>query len=109
MLAVLGQGSPDLRYRPRVGASLKTTGSRIPLHLTAAGKAFLAFGAEPVAVAVKAMGRLEKPAKTPLGSSTLLERDLDQAKLCSYTVCGEERDEGVRAVGAPVLDEKSVA
>jgi IclR family transcriptional regulator, acetate operon repressor len=88
---------------------VETTGSRIPLHLTAAGKALLAFGAEPVLAAVKNMGRLEKPTKKTLSSSAALKRDLDQAKIRGYTVCDEERDEGVRAVGAPVLDERFVA
>lgn len=88
---------------------VENAGARLPLHLTAAGKALLAFGSESIPGAVKGMGRLEKPTKRTLASSVLLRKDLEEARLRGYTVCDEERDMGVRAVGAPVLDDGSVA
>jgi IclR family transcriptional regulator, acetate operon repressor len=88
---------------------VENAGSRMPLHLTAAGKALLAFGPEPIPAAVKGMGRLEKPTKKTLSSSALLRGDLEEARVRGYTICDEERDVGVRAVGAPVLDDSSVA
>ena len=88
---------------------VENLGTRLPLHLTAAGKALLAFGSEPIPEAVKGMGRLEKPTKTALGTAALLRKDLEQALVRGFTVCDEERDVGVRAVGAPILDADSVA
>jgi IclR family acetate operon transcriptional repressor len=88
---------------------VENAGSRLPLHLTAAGKALLAFGSEPIAAAVKGMGRLEKPTKRTVSSSSVLRKELQEARVRGYTVCDEERDVGVRAVGAPVLDDGSVA
>jgi len=86
-----------------------TAGVAAPLHVTAAGKALLAFGDQPIPTAVKAMGRLERLTDHTLTTHSALRRDLEHVAVCGYSVCDQERDIGVRAVGSPVLDGSSVA
>jgi DNA-binding IclR family transcriptional regulator len=80
-----------------------------PLHVTAAGKALLAWGEDSIEQAVKGMGRLERLTARTLTRQAHLVADLRRSVDRGYTVCDEEREDGVRAVGAPILDTESTA
>jgi len=84
-------------------------GQSVPLHVTAAGKALLAFGPESPADAVKGLGRLERLTERTMSTRSTLLRDLKESVARGFTVCDEEREQGVRAIGVPILDDRGVA
>src|SRR5579864_5009534 len=75
-------------------------GTRVPAHVTAAGKSLLAFGPEE-----------PLPAPTPHSLTTIdaVRGELDRVRSRGYAVDNEEYQEGVACVGAPVLDYAGVA
>ncbi|WP_261554899.1 IclR family transcriptional regulator [Frankia tisae] len=83
--------------------------TRTPMHISAAGKALLAFGPQPLAEAVAALGRLPASTDRTLTTFRALEADLAVSRARGYTVCDEEQFVGVRAYGAPLLDEHGIA
>ncbi len=87
----------------------RPTGTRVPLHVSAMGKALLAFGAEPIPDAVRALGRLTASTPSSITSVRALEKDLKAAVQRGYTVVDEEQYPGLRSVGAPVLGPGGVA
>lgn len=84
-------------------------GSHVPLHVSAMGKALLAFGERPIAEAVRALGPLTAATPRSLTSARRLERDLAAARERGYTAVDEEQFLGLRSIGAPVLDTRGVA
>jgi IclR family acetate operon transcriptional repressor len=84
-------------------------GQSVPLHVTAAGKALLAFGPQSPSVAVRGLGRLKRMTEKTMVTQLDLIRDLQASVIRGYTVCDEEREEGVRAIGAPILDADGIA
>jgi IclR family acetate operon transcriptional repressor len=84
-------------------------GSHVPLHVSAMGKALLAFGDTPIPDAVRALGPLRAATKKSLTSARRLERDLKAARARGYTVVDEEQHVGLRSIGAPVLDGRGAA
>lgn len=95
------QSTLPLRFVQHVGA-------RFPLYSTASGKAMLAYG--------DASDYLDGlPEKLPpVGPGTLatraqLARQLEQVRERGFSIDIEENVEGVRCVGAPVLDEDGIA
>jgi DNA-binding IclR family transcriptional regulator len=81
-------------------------GRTVPLHCSAGGKAFLAFrGAE------LPEGRLERYASRTLTTRAALERDLAATRARGFAILVDELEEGLAAVGAPVLgaDGRAVA
>lgn len=85
----------------RVGLPL---GHRAPLYCTATGKAILAFLSE-----AEIDDYLGRTAFAPLTSRTIVDRDafrreLADVRIDGYSTNDEEHCEGVRFVGAPVLD-----
>jgi IclR family transcriptional regulator, acetate operon repressor len=72
-------------------------GRRVPLHATANGKVFLAYGAAPVPAVLDriAPGTITDPAR--------LERDLAEIRARGYAVAADELEEGLAAVAGPVF------
>ncbi len=68
-----------------------------PVHCTALGKVFLAYG-----VATLPAGRLARLTPRTITSRTVLEDDLDQVRRRGYARADEELEEGLVAVAAPV-------
>jgi IclR family acetate operon transcriptional repressor len=87
----------------------RPTSTRVPLHVSAMGKALLSFGSDPVEVAVEALLPLEPMTHHSLITSEELGYDLKVSKERGYTIVDEEQYLGVRSIGAPVLWSDGVA
>jgi IclR family acetate operon transcriptional repressor len=74
-------------------------GRELPLHCTAAGKVFLAFG-----VAVLADGPLSAPARATIVDRGRLARALDTVRAEGDATIVDELEDGLAAVAAPVRD-----
>lgn len=77
------------------------TGTRVPLHASAMGKALLAFGEQPPALDGYDYHRYTSSSITSAGR---LSAALEGVRERGYAVNDEERNVGVRAVAVPVLD-----
>ena len=86
----------DSRYL--LGAT-NWVGLRVPLHCSALGKVFLAFGA-----ATLPDGRLERRTQHTITSRAVLADDLDAVRHNGYAVARDELEPGLIAVAAPVRD-----
>jgi IclR family transcriptional regulator, acetate operon repressor len=78
------------------------TGTLVPMHSAALGKALLAFGAVSIPDAVRGLGALPNLTQSTL-SGDHLERDLEAALERGYTVAHDEQVVGVTSVAAPIL------
>ena len=74
-------------------------GLRVPLHCSALGKVFLAFGA-----ATLPDGRLERRTQHTITSRAVLADELDAVRHNGYAVARDELEPGLIAVAAPVRD-----
>ncbi len=74
-------------------------GSLAPLHCTALGKAFLAFGGAEV------NGKLESYTTRTLTTHKALESEITASRNRGYAVDDEEFTPGIRCVAGPVFDE----
>ncbi|MEA2250838.1 MAG: IclR family transcriptional regulator, acetate operon repressor [Solirubrobacteraceae bacterium] len=74
-------------------------GRELPLHCTAAGKVFLAFG-----VSELPRGVLERRTASTLVDPELLERDLEAVRALGYATLVDELEDGLSAVAAPVRE-----
>jgi DNA-binding IclR family transcriptional regulator len=85
----------------RVGQPFRRVGARMPLHASAAGKVFLAFG--PASLTSSLPRRL--PALTPHTTTdrTVLEADLDGVRANGYATTSGEAGVGNYALAVPVL------
>jgi IclR family transcriptional regulator, acetate operon repressor len=77
-------------------------GSHVPLHSSAMGKALLAFEDDP-AQAVRDLPRLSTFTPNTISRRSDLLEDLVRIRARGWSMNDEERNIGVRAVGAPVL------
>lgn len=77
------------------------TGTRVPLHVSAMGKALLAFGEQPPSLEGYDYRRITSRSIT---SATKLAAELEATRAKGYALNDEERNPGVRAVAVPVLD-----
>lgn len=77
-------------------------GSRVPIYASAMGKALLA-AADDLSAEVKALGPLERFTKQTETAKALVD-DLTTVKTRGWSLNDEERNVGVRAVGAAVCD-----
>jgi IclR family acetate operon transcriptional repressor len=84
-------------------------GTLVPIHVSAMGKAVLAFGPEPAATAVKALAPLERFTPWTLTSQRALATDLELTRERGYALVDEEQMVGVRSLAVPVLDEDGLA
>lgn len=96
-LVVLRVESPlPLRYD-------QPPGTRVPLHATAMGKSLLAFGGD-INAYLEAVGRpLERFTSHTIVSVRKLREELAETRNRGYSIDNEEKIDGVRCVGAPVL------
>ena len=84
-------------------------GTRVPAHVTAAGKSLLAFGPEEALSELAAAEPLPAPTPHSLTTIDAVRGELDRVRSRGYAVDNEEYQEGVACVGAPVLDYAGVA
>jgi DNA-binding IclR family transcriptional regulator len=74
-------------------------GRELPLHCTAAGKVFLAFG-----VSELRRGALERRTARTIVDPELLEHELEAVRALGYATLVDELEEGLSAVAAPVRE-----
>jgi IclR family transcriptional regulator, acetate operon repressor len=84
-------------------------GSRVPLHASAMGKALLAFSDSTPADAVAALPDLARVTGNTITNRRRLTEELERVRAQGYALNDEERNVGVRAAAAPVLDRRGVA
>lgn len=91
------QSTLPLRFEQR-------TGARFPLYTTASGKAILAFstGTDPYISGLPQ--RLHRVTPYTLETREDVQRAIEETRARGYSVDEQENVEGVRCVGAPVLD-----
>ena len=77
-------------------------GSQVPLHTSAMGKALLAFSADP-AHEVRQLPKLASFTPRTISKRTTLVEELARSHERGWAVNDEERNLGVRAIGAPVV------
>src|ERR671919_2265387 len=83
-------------------------GSRVPIHTSAMGKCLLAFvgpGADPL----RDLPRLSRLTARTITRREQLAAEIERTRGRGWALNDEERNPGVRAVGAPVLDANHVA
>jgi IclR family transcriptional regulator, acetate operon repressor len=78
-------------------------GTHVPLHSSASGKAMLAFSPDPDAD-VNSLAALHALTAHTITDKKKLKGDLRAIRKRGYSIDDEEYAEGVRCVGAPVLD-----
>jgi DNA-binding IclR family transcriptional regulator len=83
-------------------------GSRIPVHTSAMGKALLAWSTDPDHE-VDRLTELERWTRRTLTSQRALRSELQVTHRRGYALNDEERNLGVRAVAAPILDRQGHA
>ncbi|WP_435200050.1 IclR family transcriptional regulator [Janibacter sp. GS2] len=91
------QSTLPLRFEQHAGA-------RFPLYTTAAGKAMLAHDPDASSYLAALPRRLPTLTSTTLASPDELSADLERTRTRGYSIDNQENVEGVRCVGAPVLD-----
>lgn len=96
------QSTLALRYEQTVGA-------RFPLYSTSSGKAILAFSEDVDTFIAGLPERLPPVAPGTLATRRQLVEQLEEIRAQGYSTDIEENVEGVRCVGAPVLDEQGRA
>ena len=102
VLVVLDVASPQpLRFE-------QAPGSRVAVHASAMGKCLLAFSPDP-AGSVRGLRELARFTDRTLADPALLEADLVTIRARGWSLNDEERNVGVRAIAAPVLDPGGVA
>lgn len=79
-------------------------GARFPLYTTAAGKAMLAHAPDAPAYLDALPATLPALTSTTLTDPGALRFDLDRTRARGYSIDEQENVDGVRCVGAPVLD-----
>jgi IclR family acetate operon transcriptional repressor len=84
-------------------------GSRVPIHASAMGKALLAFSPRTPAETVAALPELERLTRNTVTSRKRLVAELEEVRRNGFAQNNEERNVGVRAIAAPVLDRAGVA
>lgn len=91
-----------LRFEQHIGA-------RFPLYATASGKAILAASPDSAEYIAQLPEELESITAHTLRTPDQLAKQLDEIRQRGYSIDEEENVEGVRCVGAAVLDTAGVA
>jgi DNA-binding IclR family transcriptional regulator len=100
-LAVLAQGKALYIDQVESSATLRVNaavGTMNPLHCTALGKVFLAFGEAELPTS------LERFTPATIHDPQALRQNLAEARSLGYTLDDEEFDPGVRCIAVPVFD-----
>jgi IclR family KDG regulon transcriptional repressor len=95
------EGSGPFTVSPRVGRT-------VPMHCTAMGKAVLAFLPPDEARAIVIRQGLSRHTPNTIVGWRALGEELDRVRRHGYAVSNEEYEEGVRCIGAPILDYRGV-
>lgn len=82
-----------------------TVGKKVPLHVTAAGKAILSKLPEPEVRAIVDRHGLAAETENSITDPEGLFAELEEVRERGYSINNQEQLDGVRAVGAPVTDE----
>ncbi|MFC9360971.1 IclR family transcriptional regulator [Rhodococcus sp. NPDC057014] len=80
------------------------TGARFPLYTTASGKAILAFSPHAETYVESLPPTLAKVTPHSLSTPRELSEQLREIRVRGYSIDEQENVEGVRCVGAPILD-----
>lgn len=80
-------------------------GASNPVYCTAMGKAMLAFLPEEAAVEIIGKIRFTRLTHRTLMTPEALKRSLDRVRRRGYAIDDEEAEEGVRCIGAPIMNE----
>jgi DNA-binding IclR family transcriptional regulator len=91
----------------RVGQPFRRVGARLPLHASAAGKVFLAFG--PSSLAASLPRRLTALTPHTTTDRTVLEAELVEVRAKGYATTTEEAGVGNYALAVPVLQANGTA
>lgn len=81
-----------------------TVGRRAPAHCTSVGKAILAFLPRQQVVEFVRTHGLRSYTRNTITRLSLLESELRRTRELGYAVDDEEREDGLRCIGAPVRD-----
>lgn len=81
-------------------------GRKLPFHCTAAAKVILAYQSKQYKRKLINKGNLIKYTSKTIVNPNELEKHLEKIKLQGFAVCDGEFEEGVRAVSAPIKNEK---
>ncbi len=81
-----------------------TVGKRTPAHCTSLGKAILAFLSRQQMAEFVRNNRLSRYTRNTITRPSLLDSELRRIRESGYALDNEELEEGLRCVGAPVLD-----
>lgn len=87
----------------------RKVGDRIPLHASALGKTLLAWGADPIEDALRAIAPLNAVTGETLTTIRTMTADLRGVRDRGYAVSTGEEVPGIRSVSAPVLDSQGIA
>jgi IclR family KDG regulon transcriptional repressor len=79
-------------------------GTRHPAHCSSLGKAILAFSGQEEVNAYLKGRKLEGFTRNTITSPDLFEKELEAVRRNGFAVDDEEREEGLRCIGAPVWD-----
>ncbi len=82
----------------------RSVGQRADLHVTAAGKVFLAF--LPLAAQDDLLGQMTRETRNTVLCSRALKAELASIRSQGFSVSDQEVEEGVRSVAAPIVDGK---
>jgi len=95
--------------RKPVAYVVSRVGTILPAYCTALGKALLAQEDEDLVYAWAAIQEFKRQTPNTLGSADELMADLATVRSRGYSIDDEERELGVRCVGAPVFDHEGRA
>ncbi len=82
-------------------------GHDVPLHVTGAGKAMLAFDTDEVATSFTARGPFEQYTEQTITTGTDFAEELNRTRRRGYGLDNEEYVEGVTCVAAPIFDHEA--
>jgi DNA-binding IclR family transcriptional regulator len=86
----------------------QTSGSRVPLHVSAMGKCLLAHGDADLDEQIDQLGELARATRRTITDRGRLRAELDLVRERGWALNDEERNPGVRAIAAPVTHEGDV-
>lgn len=86
------------------GAMFTPAGATVPLHCTALGKCLLAYLPDTTIDRLMKEGRLTALTANTITNPLQLREELERVRRQGYSVDDEEREHGVRCIGAPLRD-----
>jgi DNA-binding IclR family transcriptional regulator len=92
-----------------VAYMVSQVGTILPAYCTALGKALLAYQGEDMVDAWASTQELRRHTATTITTADRLLEELRQIRRRGYSIDNEEREVGVRCVGAPVFDREGAA